>query len=61
MLDHVAGNAQFPHVGFIVADSERLDTDVLTFPPVLEGPDPITEHHLREIVASLNWVEQCIS
>ena len=38
-----------------------IQENILTFPSALKGPDPLTEHDLRDNVASLNWVEQRIS
>ena len=37
-----------------------LQEAILDLPSVLSGPDPITEHELREVVASAHWFDQRI-
>jgi hypothetical protein len=52
---------QFTQIANLLLLAPNIQEAILNYPPVPKGPDPITEHHLREIVASLNWVEQRIS
>lgn len=35
-----------------------IQEEILHLPPVTNGKDPLTEHHLRKVAAELNWDRQ---
>ena len=52
--------ARMTQIANLLLLAPDLQEAILDLPSVLNGPDPITEHELREVVASVHWFDQSI-
>ncbi len=56
-LAHVS-RARITQITNLTLLAPDIQEAVLFLPPVHQGPDPLTEHDLRPIVAELDWTRQ---
>ena len=52
--------ARMTQIANLLLLAPDLQESILDLPSVLNGQEPITEHELREVVASVHWFDQSI-